>query len=85
MDPVDAPAHYTQRACECIEITEHMTFCRGSAMKYLWRAGDKDNELEDLRKARWYINREIDRLERCNAKQSISSSSAGPSVYRKPK
>ena len=40
-----------------------MNFCRGNAMKYLWRAGAKGAELEDLRKARWYIDREIQRVE----------------------
>ena len=84
-DPVNAPMHYTQHKVECIEITETMSFCRGNAVKYLYRAGAKDNELEDLRKARWYLNREIDRLERSNAKQSITRSSTGPASYNKPK
>ena len=50
---------------EVIDITEHLNFCRGSAVKYLARAGRKDptKELEDLRKARWYVDREIKRLE----------------------
>lgn len=62
-DPVDHPKHYTEHASgvECIDITEHMNFCLGNAMKYIWRADGKDNALEDLQKARWYINREIDR------------------------
>ena len=41
-----------------------MNFCRGNAIKYLWRAGDKNNELEDLKKARWYLDREISRIEK---------------------
>jgi hypothetical protein len=52
---------------ECIVVTEHMNFCRGNAMKYLWRAGEKggpEQEVEDLKKARWYLDREIGRLER---------------------
>lgn len=68
-DPVSHPAHYTGHpsGVECIQVTEHMNFCRGNAMKYLWRAGDKGSEIEDLRKARWYLDREIARLEAQNA------------------
>ena len=62
---VKHPPHYTshQSGVECIEITEHMNFCLGNALKYLWRAGLKDNAIEDLRKSIWYIEREISRLE----------------------
>lgn len=67
-DPVDHPAHYTKHPAgvECIDITEHMNFCTGNAVKYLWRAGAKDpaKHLEDLKKAVWYIQREIARLEK---------------------
>jgi hypothetical protein len=60
-DPVNHPAHYTAHPSkvECIEITEHMGFCLGNAMKYIWRADLKADAIEDLRKAVWYINREI--------------------------
>lgn len=59
------PPHYQSHpsGVECIDITEHMNFCLGNAMKYIWRAGLKDNALEDLKKARWYIEREIARME----------------------
>lgn len=59
------PGHYTGHpsGVECIRITEHMNFCRGNAVKYIWRAGEKDDEVQDLKKARWYIDREIQRLE----------------------
>lgn len=65
-DNVNHPSHYTGHpsGVECIQITEHMNFCRGNAMKYLWRAGAKGNAIEDLKKARWYIEREITRLEK---------------------
>lgn len=65
-DPVNHPAHYTKHpsGVECIQITEHMNFNLGNAIKYLWRAGDKGKPLEDLRKARWYVEREIDRITR---------------------
>jgi hypothetical protein len=63
-DPVEHPKHYTQHpsGVECIDITEHMGFCLGNAIKYIWRANLKGG-LEDLRKAQWYIQREISRLE----------------------
>lgn len=50
---------------QLIDLLEGMQFSRGSAVKYLVRAGHKNpaTELEDLRKAAWYINREITRLE----------------------
>ena len=60
------PKHYTQiKIIECIEITEQFNFCRGNAIKYIWRAGlkSKDTEIQDLRKAAWYIDREIKRLQ----------------------
>jgi len=63
-DPVNHPSHYTQHpsGVEHIQISEHMNFCIGNAVKYLWRAGLKDDAIMDLEKARWYINREIARL-----------------------
>jgi len=61
---IDHPAHYTSHpsGVECIDIVEHMTFNVGAAMKYLWRHGLKGPALEDLRKARWCIDREIARI-----------------------
>ena len=63
------PSHYKSdpSGVECIVITEHRNFCVGNAMKYLWRAGlkgdgDQEKHLEDLKKAIWYIEREIARL-----------------------
>jgi hypothetical protein len=63
-DAIDPP-HYQAHpsGIECIEITEHMNFCLGNAIKYIWRAGLKNNAIEDLRKARWYIDREIARID----------------------
>ena len=63
-DAVNHPAHYTSHpsGVECIAITEHMNFRIGNAVKYIWRAGLKGNAVEDLKKARWYIDREIQRL-----------------------
>jgi hypothetical protein len=64
-DLVNHPPHYTAHpsGVECIQITEHMGFCLGNAVKYIWRADAKGNALDDLRKARFYINREIARRE----------------------
>lgn len=65
-DPVNHPCHYTAyKGVEVIELTEQMNFCRGNAVKYIARAGLKDpaKEVEDLEKARWYIDREIERLQ----------------------
>ena len=67
VDPVNKPAHYRQHpsGVECIQITEHMNFNLGNAVKYVWRAGLKSpSAIEDLKKASWYINREIERLEK---------------------
>lgn len=63
-DPVNHPRHYTKHpsGVECITITEWMTFNLGNAVKYIWRAGDKGALLEDLKKARWYLDREIQRI-----------------------
>lgn len=61
------PDHYRNTGGpEVIELTEHMNFCRGNAVKYLVRAGkkDPDKEVEDLMKAQWYIAREISRVVR---------------------
>lgn len=64
-DNVNHPKHYTSHpsGIECIQITEHMDFCIGNAIKYLWRAGGKNDEIEDLKKAIWYIQRKIDLIE----------------------
>ncbi len=60
---VDHPRHYNAHpsGIECIDVVEHMNFCIGNAIKYLWRADLKGDALEDLKKACWYIEREIER------------------------
>lgn len=73
IDNVNHPKHYTSHpsGIECIEITRHYCFSVGNAIKYLWRAGlkvsavltDKQKEIEDLKKAIWYINDRIKQLE----------------------
>jgi hypothetical protein len=67
-DAVSHPSHYADgwsNGAEVIDITENLNFNRGNACKYLARAGKKggpEKELEDLRKALWYVRREIERL-----------------------
>ena len=63
-DNVNHPKHYNSHpsGVECIEITEYFNFNIGNAVKYCWRAGLKGEQVEDLRKARWYIDREISRI-----------------------
>lgn len=73
-DNVNHPKHYTSHpsGVECIEITKHYDFCIGNAIKYLWRAGLKseqgyssdEKQIEDLKKAIWYINKKIEMLEK---------------------
>lgn len=69
-DPVNNPGHYSgfSNGAQPVDIAEHLTFNTGNAVKYLARAGRTDGRvkgevLQDLHKARWYITREINRLE----------------------
>lgn len=72
MDNVNHPEHYTSHpsGIECIEVTRHYCFSIGNAIKYLWRAGlkkdasltDNQKEIEDLKKAIWYIKDRIKQL-----------------------
>ena len=66
-DPVNHPTHYKSHpsGVEAIQITEHENFCIGSVFKYLLRRKYKGKELQDLKKARWYLDKEIERLEEC--------------------
>lgn len=63
-DMVNSPPHYNSHpsGIEVIRITEHMNFCLGNAVKYILRSEFKGNRIEDLEKARWYIERELERL-----------------------
>lgn len=68
MNAVDHPNHYNRHpsGIECIDIVRHMSFNIGNAVKYLWRAGLKEDNsvVQDLRKANWYIADEIARIAR---------------------
>ena len=62
-DNINHPPHYTAHpsGVECIEITEGFSFNVGNIIKYLWRADEKGAPIADLKKAEWYLRREIDR------------------------
>lgn len=70
-DMINHPPHYTNspakcecgRTIECIDVTRHMGFSLGNAVKYIWRADLKGAAIEDLRKAEFYIKDEIKRRE----------------------
>lgn len=66
-DNVSHPPHYANgwsNNAEVIDLTEHLSFCAGNVVKYVCRAGhkDPDKHVEDLEKARWYLDREIERV-----------------------
>lgn len=73
-DPVNHPKHYTNHpsGVECIQITEHMGFNLGNAVKYIWRCDLKKDAVEDLKKARFYIEREIALRERRRQPSGLS-------------
>lgn len=63
---INHPPHYTAAGVECIEAIEaalgkeaFIDFCRGQAIKYLWRARLKDTLQENLQKAQWYIHKAL--------------------------
>ena len=65
-DPVNHPKHYTSHpsGIECIDVTRHMNFNCGNAVKYLWRNGLKDANpaVKDIEKAVWHLKDEVKRL-----------------------
>lgn len=65
-DLVHNPPHYNKHpsGIECIQVTRHMNFNLGNAVKYIWRADLKNDAIEDLKKAAWYIQDEIQRREK---------------------
>lgn len=79
MSNVDHPKHYNAHpsGVECIDVVEHFGFNLGNVIKYLWRAEEKGAPLEDLEKAAWYLNREIQKRykEMKNAEQQKATES----------
>jgi hypothetical protein len=64
-DEINQPPHYTATKIEPIDVIEAwgLNFCLGNVVKYIARLGRKDEELQELKKARWYLDREIKRRE----------------------
>jgi hypothetical protein len=64
-DPINHPPHYTATPIEPIQVIEawELGFCLGNCVKYIARTGRKGPALEDLQKARWYLDRQITRLQ----------------------
>lgn len=78
-DPVNRPSHYTAgRAFETIEVIEdwELGFCLGNAVKYISRAGRKTNGIEDLKKAVWYLQRQIE------TEEAIETAEANDNLYQ---
>ena len=69
-DPVNSPSHYNSKGVEAIDAIEasmsdeeFQGYCKGNAMKYMWRYNYKGKPVEDLKKAQWYLNQLIASLE----------------------
>ena len=68
VDMVNSPPHYNQTGIECIHAISAATdkgfkyYLQGNVMKYLWRFDYKDKPLEDLQKAKWYLDRLIEEV-----------------------
>jgi hypothetical protein len=77
---VNHPDHYNKHpsGVECIDVIQHMNFCLGSAVKYIWRADHKDDDIEDLQKALWLIKQEITRRKAVEDKEKRLRGSLGP-------
>ena len=87
MEMVNHPSHYggEENVYETIKIIEHhkLNFCKGNVLKYLLRAGKKydDKELEDLEKALWYLQREVDNTKKEREHQELLKSLASMVVF----
>lgn len=75
-DPIN-PNHYKTSSVECIEIAELFPYTLGNAIKYAWRAGLKDNLIQDLNKCLWYLNRALD-----NGDDFVDKKVSGLSIRR---
>lgn len=63
MSKVEHPVHYNKSNVECIDVVENFNFNLGNVIKYVWRCDHKGDPIEDLKKAQWYLSREIKRRE----------------------
>ena len=78
-ETVNHPSYYTTGGIEAIDVIEawNLDFCLGNTIKYISRAGRKsDKVLEDLEKAAWYLNREIERRKENKSKKELKHGSA---------
>jgi hypothetical protein len=75
MSKVDHPPHYNSGKYEVIDVIEDwgLGFCLGNALKYIGRYKHKDKPLEDLKKAKWYLNRKIEQLKENKIKKEVKN------------
>ena len=91
-DPVNHPTHYTNspakcecgKGIECITVTQHLSFCLGSAMKYIWRCDEKGKPIEDLEKAIKYLQFEIALRKLRIAERTYTANVAKPPAFGGP-
>jgi hypothetical protein len=83
-DSINSPKHYTFGKFEVIDVIEdwHLGFHLGNTVKYIARAKHKGYQLEDLKKARWYLEREIKRLERKQSLDELRTELVSQGGYR---
>jgi hypothetical protein len=72
-DAVNNPKHYTSHpsGLQCIELSRHLNFNRGNALKYIWRAERKENKTQDIEKAKWYLLDEFNNMKNAKYKKRI--------------
>lgn len=85
-DPVNHPKHYAthKSGVECIALTRQLSFSRGNALKYLFRYEDKENPLQDLKKALWYLKDEFTRVDALKGYQRDLEDSLASRVSHAP-
>jgi len=80
-EAVDHPAHYggAENPYEAIKVIEawSLGFCLGNTIKYIARAGKKDATIQDLKKARWYLDRQISQIEKQQASTAYQAKDSG--------
>ena len=83
MNEKTSPSHYKFGGVEVIQITQHLNFLLGNCVKYCARAGRKDGEdiLDDLYKARWYLNKQIDIEETLRGGQETKTEASGSTQH----
>lgn len=59
-DPINPNQYKTNSGIECIDIAQHFPYTLGNAIKYAWRAGQKDDLIQDLEKSLWYMNKTLE-------------------------